>query len=37
MTSFQSWTSLAPCFINRLGPQLALEVTLPGTAKTSRP
>ncbi len=35
-TSFHSCTSLAPCLISRFGPQLILEVILPGTAKTSR-
>src|ERR1039457_6134025 len=36
-TSFQSCTSRAPCLISRFGPQLSLEVMLPGTANTSRP
>ncbi len=38
VTSVHSWTSLAqPSLIRRLGPQLILDVMLPGTAKTSRP
>lgn len=36
-TSSQVAVSLAPCFINVLGPQAFLLVTLPGTAYTSRP
>ena len=36
-TSSQVATSAAPCFINVLGPQESLLVTLPGTARTSRP
>src|SRR5271170_3451913 len=35
-TSSHVATSLAPCFINVLGPHAPLLVTLPGTAYTSR-